>query len=50
MPGADKGIAWRSSSDSHWVVCLSNSLIDIGVSVTVTPLFNVVGQGPKGSI
>lgn len=39
VPGADKGISWRRSSDSGWRVCLSNNTVDTGVNAAVTPLF-----------
>lgn len=42
VPGADKGIAWRSRSDSAWDFCLSNSMTDTGVNSAVTPLFDFV--------
>lgn len=42
VPGADKGIAWHSRSDSGWDVCWSNSRIDTGVNSAATPLFDSV--------
>lgn len=44
VPGADKGIAWRSRSDSGLDVYLSNSKRDTGVNDALTPLFDLVCQ------
>lgn len=44
VPGADKGIAWRSRSDSGWDVCLNNSMVDTGVNTAVTPLFDCASR------
>ena len=42
VPGADKGIAWRGTSDSGRDVCLSNSMMDTGVNAAVTPTLDCV--------
>lgn len=44
VPGADKGIAWHSRSDSGWDGCLNNSMVDTGVNTAVTPLFDCASR------